>query len=163
MIRRLMLRGRRGLPGVNGTNGTNGTNGAPGANGTNGTNGASYKPGSPNAITVAIGTVYQATNIAKPAQVYVNLEQALTAAVTLVGAVIELRIGPSATGLAAGTSGFPVARTRTTLTGLLAVLGLLLGTGDCLTALVPTGWFFCVRYVSGSGATVASAFDQPLT
>lgn len=157
MIRGFKLFGPRGRPG---TNGTNGTNGAPG---TNGTNGVGASPGSPTSRTLVMGTVYQATDPAKAAFVTANIDTSLSAIVGALNNVVELRIGSSSAGLAAGTSGFPVARTRTGITGLLAVVGLLLGTGDSLTSLLPVGWFFCVRQATGSGSTISSAFDQSLS
>lgn len=135
-----------------------------GVKGNDGGQGLPASPGVPVKRTLNLGTVYQANDKTKPAQIYVNTDVSfqLTLLALAPSSEVELRIGPSSTGLAAGTSGFPVARTRLALTGLTAVVGMALGTGDQLAAQLPTGWYFVVRVVSGSGVTITSAFDQPL-
>lgn len=135
-----------------------------GIKGIDGAQGVPASPGVPVKRTLTVGTVYQATDKTKPAQIYVNTDVSfqLTLLALAPSSEVELRIGPSATGLAAGTSGFGVTRTRLSLTGLTAVVGMALGTGDQLTAQLPVGWYFVVRVVSGSGVTITSAFDQPL-
>lgn len=132
--------------------------------GAKGDPGTTVLPGSPVARTLAFGTVYQATNNAKPAFVSVVIDTSYSVTLASTQAdTVELRVGSSATGLADGTGGYGVASFRSSLTGILLVVGLGSGDRGQLAYTLPAGWFFCVRRVSGTIATIVSAFDQPLS
>lgn len=119
--------------------------------------------GSPNTLTPAFGTVYQATNTAKPSWVSAMIDTAYTVTVaSTLADTVELRIGSSSTGLAAGSSGTAVATFRSSLTGIALVIGLGLGQRNQLGAMLPTGWFWVLRRIAGTTATIASATDQSL-
>lgn len=131
------------------TTGNPGADGAPGAN--------SF--GSPTSRTLSLATAYQATTIAKPAVVTVNLSS--TASLSLTGGTsntADVVIG-STNAVASGT-GTLICRYANTNTGALTV-GLALSTtaASTCTFALPTGWFFAVRQTAGS-VTITSAFDQ---
>lgn len=120
-------------------------------------------PKAPNVLSPAFGTAYQATDPTKPSFVSAMIDAAYS--ITVAGTqadTIELRIGSSSTGLSAGTGGTAVATFRASLTGIALTIGLGLGQRNQLTALLPAAWYWCIRRVSGSIATISSATDQSL-
>lgn len=149
--------GAAGTPGAAGSNGTNGTNGAAGATGSAGVNAF----GTPNSKTLAFATAIQATDPTKPAVISAMIEAAytLTIASTLADEV-ELRIGPVQATVANGTAGTAVATFKTSLTGILVSVGMGMIQRNQLTAHLPVGWYYAVRRVSGTTATIQAAFDQ---
>jgi hypothetical protein len=158
--------GSNGTPGATGETGVQGPIGATGATGAQGTAGAAgvtVAPGVPNARTLAFGTVYQATAVAKPALLSVMIDVGYSVSVASTqNDTVELRIGAASTGLADGTGGVAIASFRSSLTGILLVVGMGSADRNQLNAMLPPGWFFCVRRVTGTAATINAAFDQPL-
>lgn len=119
--------------------------------------------GSPNALSPAFGTAYQAANPAKPSFISVMIDTAYTVTVASTQAdTVELRIGSNSTQVAAGTGGFVAATFRSSLTGIALALGLGVGQRNQLTAMLPTGWFYALRRTQGTAATITSATDQSI-
>lgn len=119
--------------------------------------------GSPNAVTPAFGTAYQATNPAKPSFISAMINAAYTVTVASTQAdTVELRIGNNATTVANGTGGFVAATFRASLTGIALVIGMGIEQRNQLTAMLPTGWFYALRRTAGTTATITSATDQSL-
>lgn len=117
----------------------------------------------PTPVTPAFNTAYQATDNTKPSFISAMIDTAYS--ITVAGTqadTVELRIGSSSTGLATGASGTAVATFRASLTGIALTVGLGLGQRNQLSAMLPAAWYWCVRRVSGSTATIASATDQAL-
>lgn len=182
----------RGNPGTNGTNGSNGTaatvavgtvtTGAAGSSATvtnAGTANAAVLNfsipqgnvgiagpttiGSPNARTPAFGTAYQATDNTKPSFISAMIDTAYTVTVaSTLADTVELRIGPVQATVANGTGGFVAATYRASVTGIALVIGLGIGQRNQLTSLLPTGWWWSLRRVAGTTATITSATDQSL-
>lgn len=120
-------------------------------------------PAAPSARTVAFGTAYQATDKTKAALISVMVETIYS--VTLAGTqtdTVELRIGPDATTVANGTGGTAIATFKTSLTGIAVTIGLANTQRNQLAALIPPNWYFAVRRVAGTTATIQGAFDQAL-
>lgn len=158
--------GPAGAKGDTGTQGAKGDTGSPGAKGDTGPQG----PAGVNAFaapvtrTLAFNTVYQATDKTKPAMLSVMIETiyALTLASLAPSDTVELRIGATDTGLLAATNptGTPVAVFKGGLTGIAVVVGMVLTQRNQLTAFLPAGWYFGLRRVAGTTATVQGAYDQ---
>lgn len=160
--------GAKGDTGSQGPIGLTGATGPAGTNGTNGTNGATGPAGpaivsAPTVVTPAFGTAYAASVPTKPSFISAMIDTAYT--VTVIGTqadTVELRIGPVQAQVAAGTGGTAVATFRASVTGIALVIGLGIGQRNQLSAWVPTGWFWALRRVSGTTATITSATDQAL-
>lgn len=182
----------RGNPGLNGSNGTNGSaatvavgstaTGAPGsaASVTNvGTPSAATLNftiprgdvgpagpatiGVPNVRSPAFGTAYQATDNTKPSFISAMIDTAYTVTVaSTIADTVELRIGPVQATVANGTGGTAVATFRASVTGIALAIGLGIGQRNQLSAMLPTGWWFSLRRIAGTTATISSATDQPL-
>lgn len=119
--------------------------------------------GSPNARTPAFGTAYQATDNTKPSFISAMIDTAYTVTVaSTVSDTVELRIGPVQATVANGTGGFVAATFRASVTGIALVIGLGIGQRNQLTSLLPTGWWWSIRRVAGTTATITSATDQSL-
>lgn len=119
--------------------------------------------GTPNARTPVFGTAYQATDNTKPSFVSAMIDAAYTVTVaSTLSDTVELRIGPVQTTVANGTGGTAVATFRASLTGIALVIGLGLGQRNQLSALLPAGWWWAIRRVAGTTATITSATDQSL-
>lgn len=123
--------------------------------------------GAPTPRTVAFGTPLQATDKTKPARVIVNLRAAytVTLASLAVSDNIELRIGASDVSLLAASNptGVAVAPFETGVSGIAVVVGLTIMQRDQLIADLPAGWWFGLRRVGGTTATIASAFEQTVS
>lgn len=120
-------------------------------------------PGAPSARTVVFGTAYQATDKTKTALISVMVETIYT--VTLAGTqsdTVELRVGPDAATVANGTGGTAIATFKSSLTGIAVSIGMSNTQRNQLSALIPPNWYFCLRRVTGTTATVQGAFDQAL-
>lgn len=121
-------------------------------------------PGAPAAKTMAFDTAYQATDPTKPA--FVSIIVDVNHVVTIAGLLsdeLELRIGPDANVVAASPTGYAVAKFKKSIKGIALVVGLEIGqTGQMATAL-PVGWYYGVKKVAGTAATISSAMVQPLT
>jgi len=117
----------------------------------------------PTVVTPTFGTAYAASVPTKPSFISAMIDTAYT--VTVIGTqadTVELRIGPVQAQVAAGTGGTAVATFRASVTGIALVIGLGIGQRNQLSAWVPTGWFWALRRVSGTTATITSATDQAL-
>ncbi|WP_242176568.1 hypothetical protein [Pseudomonas sp. MONT-RG-20F-20-E-7-02] len=124
-----------------------------------------FVPGTPLAKTLAFGTAYQADVPTKPA--FVSIIVDVNHVVTVAGALsdeLELRIGPDVNVVAAtNPTGYPVAKFKKSIVGIAITVGLQIGqTGQMATA-IPAGWYYGVRRISGTAATISSAMVQPLT
>lgn len=156
--------GATGATGSAGTNGTNGSNGATGATGPTGPVGANAF-GTPNVLSPVFATVTQCTDTTKPCVVSAMIRAAYTISVLGTQAdTDELRIGSSSTNLCAASSptGTSVATFEASLTGIAISVGMAQISRNQLSGFVPTGWFWCLRRVSGTTSTIASATDQSL-
>lgn len=119
--------------------------------------------GAPNARTPVFGTAYQATDNTKPSFISAMIDAAYTVTVaSTLSDTVELRIGPVQATVANGTGGTAVAVFRASLTGIALVIGLGLGQRNQLSAMLPTGWWWAIRRVAGTTATITSATDQSL-
>lgn len=186
------VKGDTGLTGAPGTNGTNGAPGSPGAtgpkgdtgaqgpigltgaagtNGTNGTNGATGATGpagpaiisAATTLTPAFGTAYATAVPTKPSFISAVIDAAYT--VTVIGTqadTVELRVGPVQAQVAAGTGGVRVASFRASVTGIALVIGLGIGQGNQISGWVPAGYYWAIRRVAGTAATINSAIEQVL-
>lgn len=163
--------GSEGPPGPQGEAGPAGATGATGATGpagTNGTNGATGPAGpaviaAPIARTPAFGTAYATADVTKPSFISAVIDAAYT--VTVLGTqsdTVELRIGPVQAQVAAGTGGFRVATFRASVTGIALVIGMGIGQGNQISGWVPSGWYWALRRIAGTTATITSAVEQTL-
>lgn len=157
--------GPQGPVGPTGAAGPSGATGATGPTGGTGPTGPAGPTtiGTPNVLSPAFGTAYQATDPTKPSWVTAMIDAAYT--VTVAGTLsdtVELRIGPVQATVANGTGGTAVATFRTSLTGILVVVGMGLGQRNQLGAMLPTGWYYALRRLAGTTATISSATDQAL-
>lgn len=117
----------------------------------------------PVSVTPAFGTAYQATVPTKPSFISAMIDTAYTVTVaSTLQDTVELRIGPNQAQVAAGTGGFVAATFRASLTGIALVIGMALGQRNQLTAMLPAGWYYSLRRVQGTTATVTSATDQAI-
>lgn len=157
------LTGPAGPTGPAGSNGSDGATGATGAQGSTGTAGATGAAGvnafgAPIARTVTLGTAYQATTTAKPAEVTINLTS--TAALSLaVGATntADIKIGPDNT---VATTGTAIGKYSNSLTGTLIVgLGVSTASGQTIKLSLPAGWYFSIVGTGGT-VSVVSCYDQ---
>lgn len=138
-----------------------GAAGGAGTNGTNGTNGVGVTPGAPAAMTIAFATAYQVADPTKAAHINIMLESNYVTTVAGTSAdEIEVRIGPT-NGVATG-SGTQVATWKTSLTGISLTVGLGLIQRNPVAFMLPIGWYFAVRRISGTTATISSTLAQPL-
>lgn len=174
------VRGRSGLPGptgpagptgATGPAGATGPTGAPGTNGTNGATGATGATGpagpavisAPTTLTPAFGTAYATAVPAKPSFISAVIDAAYT--VTVIGTqsdTVELRVGPVQATVANGTGGVRVASFRASVTGIALVIGMGLGQGNQISGWVPAGYYWAIRRVAGTAATITSAIEQTL-
>lgn len=155
--------GAQGQKGDTGAQGPQGPKGDTGATGAQGVAGPTISPGSPATKTAVFGTVYQSSTPTKPTFISAMIDVSYTVSLaSTLADIVELRIGATATGLADGSGGISVASFRSSLTGLLVVVGM--GTGDRgqLCYMLPPGWYYCIRRVAGTTATISSALEQPL-
>lgn len=121
-----------------------------------------FPVGTPNTLSVSLGTAYQATNTAKPSEVTINLTS--TAALTIGGgSTFEADIVIGSTSAVASGTGTVIGKYKNSLTGTL-VIGVAINNAQTTMHKfsLPTGWYFAVRQITGSGITVVSAFDQSI-
>lgn len=123
---------------------------------------SAFASGSPNTRTLSAATAYQATDPTKAALVNLNITS--TASISLTGGTtnsVDVVIG-STSAVASGT-GTVIAKYGNSNTGALTI-GLNLSTisGVPCSFVIPTGWYFAYRVISGT-ASLASAFDQSLS
>lgn len=115
--------------------------------------------GSPNTLSLTLGTAFQATDPTRSAYVTINVNSVanLTLAVGTTNTA-DILIGATAA-VATGT-GTVVGRYRNSLTGTLAVaLGANTDQTVTYSLTLPLGWFYAVRQTAGT-VTIVSAFDQ---
>lgn len=151
-----------GLTGPAGSNGTNGTNGSNGATGATGPAGPAIISG-PTILTPAFGTAYATAIPTKPSFISAVIDAAYS--VTVIGTqadTVELRIGPVQATVANGTGGFRVGLFRASITGIALVIGMGVGQGNQISGWVPIGWYWALRRVAGTTATITNAVEQTL-
>lgn len=121
-------------------------------------------PGSPVPRTLVFGTPVQASAPTKPAWVSAVVEANYT--VTLAGTqadTVELRIGPTAADVTNATAAsVVVASWRASVTGIALVVGMAIADRGQLSANLPIGWYFALRRIAGTTATIVSAVDQSM-
>lgn len=163
--------GDPGPAGATGATGPKGDQGDPGPTGPKGDTGDTgpigpagpATVGTPNPRTPAFGTAYQATDPSKPSFISAMIDVAYTVTVASTQAdTVELRIGPVQATVANGTGGTAVATFRSSLTGIALAIGLGIGERAQLSGLMPAGWYFALRRLAGTAATINSATDQSL-
>lgn len=119
--------------------------------------------GTPAARTPAFGTAYQTANPAKPSWISAVIETVHTVAVLgTLQDTVELRIGPNAAQVAAGTGGSIVDQTNQRVTAVLTLVGFVLGQRETLKALIPAGHYWSLRRTAGTAATIVSATEQEI-
>lgn len=119
--------------------------------------------GTPNALSPAFGTAYQATDPTKPSLISAMIETIYSITVGNTQAdTVELRIGPVQATVANGSAGTAVATYKNSLTGITLSIGMGTINRNQLSAILPTGWYYALRRVVGSIATITSATDQSL-
>lgn len=117
----------------------------------------------PTVLTPAFGTAYATAVPAKPSFISAVIDAAYT--VTVIGTqsdTVELRVGPVQAQVAAGTGGFRVALFRASVTGIALVIGMGIGQANQISGWVPAGYFWAIRRVVGTTATITSAIEQTL-
>ncbi len=138
-----------------------GPQGATGSQGIQGNTGPMPTPGTPAVYgAIAFATAYQALDPSKHCVLSVMAQTTYT--VTRGGTLadeIELRKGPDATVASGG--GHLAATARWSLTGIALSIGMAMADRRQLTALLPLGWYWAVRRVTGTTAVVTSAHAQP--
>lgn len=115
----------------------------------------------PTSLSPVFGTAQQASDPTMPAMVTVTIETvyAITIANTQTD-TIELRIGPDKTTVENGTGGYPVSTWKSSLTGIALSIGMGQTNRSPVFAALDAGWFWCLRRLVGSTATIVSAYDQ---
>lgn len=114
--------------------------------------------GAPTARTLAFATAYQATTVAKPAMVGIEIECAVTVALGSPTAnTVELIIGPT-NAVASGT-GTKVDTMKSDLS-VSILLSLGFTNRQFLQASLPANYYFAARRTSGTACSIQSAFDQ---
>lgn len=119
--------------------------------------------GSPNTLSPSFGTAYQATDPAKPSLISTIIDAAYT--ITIAGTqsdTVELRIGPVQATVANGSGGTGYPAFKSSLTGITLGIGMGIISRSQIAAWLPTGWYFAIRRISGSTATIVQTTDQSL-
>ncbi len=124
--------------------------------------GIGLSPSAPAAMTIALDTAYQSPTPAKShfLSVMIDVSYSITVAASLTDTV-ELWVGTTSA-VATGT-GTKIASFRSALTGIAISIGMASGDRGQLCGMIPPNYYFAVRRVSGSRATIAEAFTQALT
>lgn len=143
--------------------------GAAGAGGAAGTPGAAGVNafGTPVAVSSpAYATAYQAATPSKPAEISATIEAIYTVTVANTQQdTVELRMGPVAADVLAGTNATVVAASfNARLTGLSITIGMVQVNRNQIVAHLPTGWYYAlVRTVNSNGtATIQALYSQPV-
>jgi len=153
--------GPKGDKGDTGNTGPQGVVGPTGATGSTGAAGVGIAPSAPAAMTVTFATAYQASDNSKAAHINVMLESNyLTTLAGTSADEVEIRIGP--TNAVATGGGNPVATWKTSLTGIALTVGMGIIQRSPVAFMLPAGWYFSVRRLSGTTATIVSTLAQPL-
>jgi hypothetical protein len=154
--------GATGSAGATGAKGDTGSQGPIGLTGSTGPSGPSViSP--PAVLTPAFGTAYATAVPTKPSFISAVIDAAYT--VTVLGTqsdTVELRVGPVQAQVAAGTGGARVASFRASVTGIALVIGMGIGQANQISGWVPAGYFWAIRRVAGTTATISSAIEQTL-
>ncbi|QZN97790.1 hypothetical protein [Symbiopectobacterium purcellii] len=127
-----------------------------------GNTGVGLSPGAPASISTTFGTATRPTDTTKPYKISVMIDAVYS--VTIAGTVAdtcELWIGPNAT--VGGTGWVKAESWRGSLTGILTLVGAGVGMRSPMSALVPAGWYFSARRISGTTATITEAYVTLLT
>jgi len=123
-------------------------------------------PSAPAALSVSMDTAYQ-LNASKPASLSVMIEAVYVVTVaTAMSDVVELWIGPdntvaTATAASPGTSK-KLASFSAGLTGISVSVGMSTTHRNQLFGILPSGYYFAVRRVSGTRAIIKEAYSQTL-
>lgn len=107
----------------------------------------------------------QAADPTKPAQISImtRATYSITLAATFTDTV-ELRIGPVAADVAAGTgASIKYAEAIFGVTGIALTVGMGLDQENQLLATLPIGWYFAVRRTNGTRAVIGTCISQPLS
>lgn len=127
---------------------------------------AGFNVRTPEAVSITPGTAYQFRDKTKPFKITVNARSTLTTTLLALTAAdkVELRVGPTAASVALnGAGGFSVGVWESGITGIAVVVGMGIQDGGQLSADLPAGWFYAVNRLSGTTATIVSAFAQSLS
>lgn len=156
-------KGDTGAKGDTGSVGATGAQGPKGDTGATGATGVGLSPGIPyDKASPTIGTAFRADDLTKMHLLCVTVDSAYS--ITLAGTQsdeVELRIGPDATVATGG--GYQAGTARWSLTGIAVSVGMGIGDRTPMPILLPVGWYFAVRRLSGTTATIKAAKLQPLT
>lgn len=115
-----------------------------------------FTVGAPTTRTVSLATAYQCTTSTKPCAVTVTMSCPLTLSI-LAGATCagEVRIGSTnAVATGGGTNVAPIQRNAS------GIVGLSTNDYETKTIIVPAGWYFAVRQITGTGMAIIAAYDQ---
>ena len=115
------------------------------------------------AVSTSFGTAQQATDPTKPSLVCAVLQTVYT--ITVAGTAAdtdELRWGSNQTTVANGTSGVAVQGFSSSLTGIALSIGMGTISRSQLCALIPAGYYWALRRISGTTATIIGVTDQSL-
>jgi len=107
----------------------------------------------------------QAADPTKPAMISIMTRATynITLAATFTDTV-ELRIGPVAAEVAAGTgASIKFAEAIFGITGIALTVGMGLDQENQLVATLPIGWYFAVRRTNGNRAVLGTCVSQPLS
>lgn len=153
------------VPGATGSTGAPGATGSVGATGGVGATGPTgpANVGGLNTITTAFGTAQQATDPTKPSFVSAIIQTVY--AITIAGTAadtVELRYGSNATTVANGTGGVSVPAFASSLTGIALSIGMGTISRSQVCALIPVGYYWALRRISGTTATIIAATDTSL-
>ncbi len=127
---------------------------------------AGFNIRTPEAVSITPGTAYQFRDKTKPFKITVNARSSLTTTLVALAAAdkVELRVGPTAASVALnGAGGFSIGVWESGITGIAVVVGMGIQDGGQLSADLPAGWFYAVNRLSGTTATIVSAFAQSLS
>lgn len=114
----------------------------------------------PVSRSLSFATAYQASNIAKPANLTVIIQLATSIAIGSVSNTVQLWIGPAAD-VTSGSGGTSTALADTFRCDLSVTLITLSNTTrQALKAVIPVGYYFAILRTVGTDMTISSAYDQ---
>lgn len=133
-----------------------------GAAGAAGPQGVGASPGNAAQMTVEFATAYQAPDVTKSAFISIMIETAYSTSVAGTQTdEVEVRIGED--NAVASGGGVRVGTVKSSLTGVAATDGMGATDRSQVAVMLPPGWFFSVRRLSGTIATINEAFIQSLS
>lgn len=116
-----------------------------------------------NSVSTAFGTAQQATDPTKPSFISAVIQTIYS--ITIAGTAadtVELRYGPVQATVANGTGGVAVPGFGQSLTGIALSIGMGTTSRSQLCAMIPVGYFWALRRLTGTTATIISATDTSL-